>query len=64
MEKLLTTTEVADFLSVAPATLKFWRHRGTGPTACKVGRAVRYRGSDIQSWLEDQAGARPSSPAA
>lgn len=36
-----------------PPTLRDWRYRGIGPTYIKVGpKSVRYRRSDLESWLE------------
>lgn len=49
---LLTETETAKQISVAPATLQQWRHhhRYSLPFV-KVGRLVRYKQSDIDGWL-------------
>jgi hypothetical protein len=33
-------------------TLQAWRMRGCGPQFLKIGRLVRYRGSDIARWME------------
>lgn len=52
MDKLLTTIEVATLLGVAPETVRFWRHNGTGPPARKVGRFVRYRVADVEAWID------------
>lgn len=54
MDRLLTLREVADFLSVPEASLRYWRHIGTGPTSIKVGRHVRYRQPDLDDWVEAQ----------
>jgi excisionase family DNA binding protein len=60
-EPLLTVDEAAAWLSISPATLRYWRHVGRGPRSLSVGTAIRYRTSDIEAWLE--AGAREGSPA-
>ncbi|MGV0807052.1 helix-turn-helix transcriptional regulator [Mycolicibacterium setense] len=53
--QLLTTNETAEFLHVPVATLRWWRHRGTGPKAFRLGvRKVMYRRSDVEQWLERQ----------
>jgi len=52
MDRLLSISEVADALGVPEASLRYWRHVGTGPTSIKVGRHVRYRQADIDAWLE------------
>lgn len=51
-EKLLDTEETAKILGLARQTLDVWRVRGRGPRFIKVGRAVRYRESDLQSYLD------------
>lgn len=48
--------EVSKYLGIPVATLYVWRHRGTGPRASKVGRHLRYRWSDVERWLDEQAG--------
>ena len=50
--RLLSVTELADYLAVPVATLYAWRYRGEGPPAMRVGRYLRYRWSDVQRWLE------------
>lgn len=47
----LTKDEAAAALGIHPFTLKRWRMRGYGPQGVKVGGRLRYRMSDIQSWL-------------
>ena len=55
-DSLMTTVEVAEYLSVPVATLWAWRHRGEGPLAIKVGRHLRYRAEDVERWLDSLAG--------
>lgn len=55
MEKLLSVDEVADYLGVPVNTLYQWRHKGTGPTAFRVGRFLRYDPAAVRSWLADQS---------
>ncbi len=57
---LLTITEAADLLRAPVATLRYWRHLGTGPTSFRLGRRVLYRRVDIATWLEDQRAAASS----
>lgn len=52
--KLATAQEVADYCGVPLATVYAWSHRGTGPKFIKVGRHLRARWSDIESWLDSQ----------
>lgn len=51
-EKLFDTGETAKILGLARQTLDVWRVRGRGPRFIKVGRAVRYRESDLQGYLD------------
>jgi predicted DNA-binding transcriptional regulator AlpA len=50
---LLTDPELTAMLKIKVNTLADWRHRGKGPRYIKVGQLVRYRRSDVESWLED-----------
>ena len=52
--ELLTITEVADLLRVPVATLRYWRHRDTGPRSFRIGRHVRYRPEDVEQWIQRQ----------
>ena len=45
--RLLSVTELAEYLAVPVATLYAWRYRGEGPPALRVGRYLRYRWSDV-----------------
>ncbi len=56
MEKLLSVDEVAEFLGIPVNTLYQWRHKGTGPTAFRVGRFLRYDPVDVREWLSKHAG--------
>ena len=55
--ELLTITEAADLLRAPVATLRYWRHLGTGPASFRLGRRVLYRRDDITAWLDDQRAA-------
>ena len=48
----LTTPKAAEFLSVSPQTLEFWRHNAEGPCYVKLGRAVRYSVADLIDFME------------
>ncbi len=54
MEKLLTLSEVSDRTGIPEATLRFWRHKGTGPHSARIGRRIKYREADVQTWLDEQ----------
>jgi hypothetical protein len=38
-DELLTTKEVAGVVCVPVATLRYWRHLGTGPHSFRIGRS-------------------------
>ena len=50
----LTTDQLAERLGLAPITVETWRKRGKGPPYVRLGRAVRYRISDVEAWAESQ----------
>jgi hypothetical protein len=40
-DERLTMKEVANVVRVPVATLRYWRHLGSGPRSFRVGRSVR-----------------------
>src|SRR4051794_11981913 len=46
----LTTADVAALLDVAPETVRYWRHKGTGPRGGRVGRSVLYPRTSVEAW--------------
>lgn len=57
MDELLTLDEVATMLRTPPATLRYWRHKQSGPPAIKLGRRLVYRAGDVRAWVDRQAAA-------
>lgn len=53
---LATPPQIAEYLGVPLATVYQWKYRGNGPKLIKVGRHLRARWSDIEAYLEEQAG--------
>jgi len=51
---LLTIDEAADRLRTPVATLRYWRHLGTGPRSFRLGRRVLYRANDLHEWITAQ----------
>lgn len=51
---LLTITEAAELLRAPVATLRYWRHLGTGPRSFRLGRRVLYRRDDLHGWINAQ----------
>ncbi len=64
--ELLTLAEAADLLRTPVATLRFWRHLGTGPRGFRLGRRLLCRRDEIDAWIDAQQAregvARPESP--
>jgi predicted DNA-binding transcriptional regulator AlpA len=50
---LITTVELAAFLSMPVKTLRQWRYLGVGPKAFRIGRHVRYEPSEVRRWLDE-----------
>lgn len=48
---VLTVQQAAEYLGLAVSTLNKWRCLGGGPVFLKMGRAVRYRIEDLESYL-------------
>jgi DNA-binding transcriptional MerR regulator len=51
--ELLTIAEAAQLLRAPVATLRYWRHLGTGPRSFRLGRRVLYR-RDLHTWIDAQ----------
>lgn len=51
---LLTITEAASIVRAPVATLRYWRHLGTGPRSFRLGRRVLYRLDDLSDWINAQ----------
>jgi excisionase family DNA binding protein len=53
-KKLLTIDDVADLLGVPKGTVYQWRTKGYGPLGRRIGKYVRYRPEDVDTWIERQ----------
>ena len=51
-EPLLNTEQAATYLGVTRRALEAMRWRKVGPTFVKIGRLVRYRSSDLDTFIE------------
>lgn len=49
------TAILAEEWGIPERTLAQWRYLDKGPKYYRFGRHVRYRRSDIEAWLKDQA---------
>jgi excisionase family DNA binding protein len=54
-DKLMTVEELAEYLTIPKQTIYRWRTEGHGPRAIKVGRHLRFRSADVETWLNSQA---------
>jgi len=52
--ELFRSALAAKYLTLSKQTLDLWRCKGRGPKFLKVGRAVCYRRSDLDEWLNRQ----------
>lgn len=53
---LATPGEVAEYLRKPVGTLANWRYQRIGPKWIKAEGSVRYRWSDVDTWLDAQSG--------
>lgn len=57
---VLDTDEAARFLGISPASLASWRCTGTVRIPfVRIGRAIRYRMADLETFLTQHAHALP-----
>jgi len=54
-ESIVNAEAAAQFLGLSAITLAKWRVTGGGPTFLKLGRSVRYRMADLQTWACGQS---------
>jgi len=52
LERLLTDQEAAPYVGYKVQTLRNLRFLGRGPRYLKLGKAVRYRPSDLRDWVD------------
>jgi excisionase family DNA binding protein len=52
--ELMTVQDVARYLRVPVGTSRNWRVTGDGPPAARIGRHVRYRQADVESWVAER----------
>jgi excisionase family DNA binding protein len=49
--EVMTDHQAADYLGLSVATLRAWRLARKGPPYVQLGRAIRYRRSDLDAYL-------------
>jgi predicted DNA-binding transcriptional regulator AlpA len=52
-DRLLNQKEVAGWIGMSEAWLEQCRFKGVGMPYVKIGRACRYRTSDVQRWIDE-----------
>jgi excisionase family DNA binding protein len=52
-QQLMKAAQVAELLNVAESTIRKWVHYGFIPHV-KLGRAVRFREKDIETWITER----------
>ena len=52
-KELMNTAQVAEWLNVKESTIRKWVHYGFIPHV-KIGRCVRFREEDIETWLQER----------
>lgn len=50
-ERLWSIGRLAHYLGVPVATIYAWCSRGEGPPALRIGRYLRFRFADVETWL-------------
>jgi predicted DNA-binding transcriptional regulator AlpA len=54
-DQLLTTEQLATVFQINKMTAHRWRYRGKGPAFLSCGKVVRYRRSDVEQWINEEA---------
>jgi len=49
--EMLNENQVAEYLNMSVAIVRKWRLFSKGPKFLKIGRAVRYKRTDVETWL-------------
>jgi predicted DNA-binding transcriptional regulator AlpA len=47
----LDTKQAAGLCNLSHQTLAQWRRAGCGPAFIKLGRAIRYKRTDVEAWI-------------
>lgn len=51
-DRLLSDGDLAAYVRVPQATVKYWAREGTGPAHFRAGRYRRYVWRDVVAWIE------------
>jgi excisionase family DNA binding protein len=59
-EALLSPEDLSEYLGIPVKSIYQWRYRNVGPPAIRVGRHLRWRSEDVQTWLRSQSDVKAS----
>ncbi len=59
LDPLVTITELSEYLGVPVKTIYEWRQTGRGPVGVRIGRHLKFRLSDVQTWVDGQRDVPP-----
>lgn len=51
----LTPEDLADELGVPLATVYAWRYKGTAPPGYRFGKHIRFKRTDVETWMASRA---------
>lgn len=51
LHRLMTMEEVSEETRIPINTLRFYRHKGTGPKSAKIGGRIMYLREDLEAWI-------------
>lgn len=52
---MLSPEDLAEYVGVPLTTVYKWNSEGTSPVRIRCGKHIRYRWSDVERWLQEQA---------
>jgi excisionase family DNA binding protein len=55
LPELLSLRELAAYLGVPASSVYYWRTQGKGPPGFPVGKQLRFRAADVDTWIQEQA---------
>ena len=57
-EKWININEAAEFFGVKPSTIRDWIRKGKDIPAQKIGKAWRFKYSELDAWANQQEGTK------
>jgi predicted site-specific integrase-resolvase len=55
VDKLLSTSELAEYLGFSARTIEGWRRSGYGPDFKIISGRAKYTPEDVQRWLDEKS---------